>query len=166
MTQEGDYIHDYCLRVKTTADKLRDASQHVTKSTLVLNLFRGVNKAYSNTTDIIAATNLSFSYAHDQLLIKELHLANKTKVEAATTLVARSAPSYGGSGCRSSSSGGCSSSSLGATTRRAGKSPMAAATIPTGATVEDNPTVDSANLSPPVAVVLHVARRPILVSSA
>lgn len=92
--------------MKTTTDKLCDVSQPINKSILVLNLLRGVNKAYSNTADTIAATNLSFSYASDQLLLKELHLANESKVEAATTLVAGSAPSCDDPSCRSSSSSG------------------------------------------------------------
>nr|CAB3502312.1 unnamed protein product [Digitaria exilis] len=93
MTQ-GD---DYCLRMKTTPP--------TSSSTLVLNLLRGLNKVYSNTGDHIAATNLSFPYARDQLL-KELRLANETKVAVTTALLARSAPSCGSSGCRSSSRGG------------------------------------------------------------
>lgn len=91
--------------MKTNADKLHGVSQPINKLILVLNLLREVNKAYCNLIDIIAATNLIFFYAHDKLLIKELHLANEKMVEAATTLVVRSVPSYGCSGCRASSSG-------------------------------------------------------------
>ncbi|XP_025791956.1 uncharacterized protein LOC112873153 [Panicum hallii] len=105
ITKTGDStIDDYCHRVKTTADKLRDVDQPVSESTLVFNLLRGLNKEFSNTADNIAANNLSFSYARDQLLLKELRLANEIKVAAATALVAGSTPSCGTSGCRSSSS--------------------------------------------------------------
>ena len=106
LTQEDSTIDDYCHRVKTAADKLRDVDQPISESTLVFNLLRGLNKEFSNTADNIAANNLSFSYARDQLLLKELRLANEIKVAAATALVTGSAPSCGASGCRSSSSSG------------------------------------------------------------
>jgi uncharacterized membrane protein YgcG len=104
LTQGDSTINDYCHRMKTAADKLRDVDQPVSESTLVFNLLRGLNKEFSTTADHIAATNLSFSYARDQLLLKELRLANEIKVAAATALLAGSAPSCGASGCRSSSS--------------------------------------------------------------
>jgi hypothetical protein len=89
MTQGDSSIDDYCLRVKTTADALRDVGQPVPEATLVLNLLRGLNKQYSNTADNIASSdNLTFASARNQLLLKELRLANETKNEPATAMVA------------------------------------------------------------------------------
>jgi hypothetical protein len=95
MTQGDSSIDDYCLRVKTTADKLHDVGHPVDEAQLVLNLLRGLNEQYSGTADHIAATSLTLTYARDQLSLKELRLANGKKVAAATALVA----SCGGSGC-------------------------------------------------------------------
>jgi hypothetical protein len=105
MTQGDSSIDDYCLRVKTTADALRDVGQPVPEATLVLNLLRGLNKQYSNTADNIASSdNLTFASARNQLLLKELRLANETKNESATAMVAHTASSCGSSSCRSSPS--------------------------------------------------------------
>jgi hypothetical protein len=95
MTQGDSSIDDYCLRVKTTADKLHDIGHPVDEPRLVLNLLDGLNEQYSGTADHIATTSLTLTYAHDQLSLKELRLANGKKVAAATTLVA----SCGASGC-------------------------------------------------------------------
>jgi len=70
LTQGDSTIDDYCHRVKTAADKLRDVDQPVSESTLVFNLLRGLNKEFSNTADNIAAdniaaNNLSSSYARN-----------------------------------------------------------------------------------------------------
>jgi hypothetical protein len=100
MTQGDSSIDDYCLRIKTTADKLRDVGHPVDKPQLVLNLLRGLNEQFSGTADHIAATDLTLSYTRDQLSLKELRLANGKKVTAATALIAGSASSCGGAGCR------------------------------------------------------------------
>jgi hypothetical protein len=102
MTQGDSSIDDYCLRMKTTADKLRDVGQPVSESTLVLNLLRGLNERYTTTADHIAATKLTFSYARDQLLLKKLCLANGAKVAAGTELLAGSS-SCSSSSCQASS---------------------------------------------------------------
>jgi hypothetical protein len=106
MTQGDSSIDDYCIRMKTAADALRDVGQPVSEPTLVLNLLRGLAKPYSNTADNIASSaNLTFASARNQLLLKELRLKNEEKVTSASALVAVSSPSCGSSGCRSSSSG-------------------------------------------------------------
>jgi hypothetical protein len=106
LTQGDLSIDDYCLRVKTAADALRDVDQPVPEPALVLNLLRGLNQPYSNTADNIAASdNLTFASARHQLLLKELRLKNKEKTTAASALVASSAASCGNSGCRSSGGG-------------------------------------------------------------
>jgi hypothetical protein len=100
MTQGDSSIDDYCLRIKTTADKLRDVGHPVDEPQIVLNLLRGLNEEFSGTADHNAATDLTLTYARDQLSLKELRLANGKKVAAATALVASSASSCGGAGCR------------------------------------------------------------------
>jgi hypothetical protein len=100
MTQGDSSIDDYCLRVKVAADKLRDVGHPVGESQLVLNLLRGLNEEFSGTADHIAATNLTLTYARDQLSLKELRLANAKKVAAGTALVANPTSSCGPSGCR------------------------------------------------------------------
>jgi len=100
MTQGDSSIDDYCLRVKTTANKLRDVGHPVDEPQLVLNLLRGLNEEFAGTADHIAATSLTLTYARDQLSLKELRLANGKKVAAATALIAGSASSCGGAGCR------------------------------------------------------------------
>ena len=100
MTQGDSSIDDYCLRVKTTANKLRDVGHPVDEPQLVLNLLRGLNEEFAGTADHIAATSLTLTYARDQLSLKELRLANGKKVAAATALIAGSTCSCGGAGCR------------------------------------------------------------------
>ncbi|XP_034592411.1 uncharacterized protein [Setaria viridis] len=107
MTQGDLSIDDNCHRMKTTIDALRNIGQPVSEPTLVLNLLRGLTKPYSTTTDNIAAnSDLTFTAARNQLLLKELHLKNAENVTAASALVASFAPSCGHSSYRSSSSQG------------------------------------------------------------
>jgi hypothetical protein len=100
MTQGDSPIDDYCLRVKVTANKLRDVGHPVGESQLILNLLRGLNEEFSGTANHIAATSLTLTYARDQLSLKELRLANAKKVAAGTALVANPASTCGPSGCR------------------------------------------------------------------
>jgi len=72
MTQGDSSIDDYCLRVKTTANKLCDVGHPVDEPQLVLNLLRGLNEEFAGTADHIAATSLTLTYARDQLSLKEL----------------------------------------------------------------------------------------------
>ena len=101
---QGDLpISEYCQRVKTLADSLRDVSHSVSEPQLVLNLLRGLNSRYSNTADDIANSTPfpSFAKARSMLALKELRLANEVKVTTDTALVA-SSPSCGQAGCRHS----------------------------------------------------------------
>jgi hypothetical protein len=93
MTQGDSSIDDYCLRINTTADKLRDVGHPVNEPQIVLNLLMGLNEEFSGNADHIAATDLTLTYARDQLSLKELRLVNGKKV-------AGSASSCGGAGCR------------------------------------------------------------------
>ncbi|XP_025815432.1 uncharacterized protein LOC112892501 [Panicum hallii] len=54
---QGDLsIEDYSKKMKKAVDALRDVGQPVPEGMLVLNLLRGVDPRFSNTTDFIAAT--------------------------------------------------------------------------------------------------------------
>ncbi|XP_062229973.1 uncharacterized protein LOC133927505 [Phragmites australis] len=80
---QGDLsIFDYCQRLKTLADSLRDVGHSVFEPQLILNMLRGLNSRFSNTADDIA--NLtpfpSFAKACSMLTLKELRLANEVKV--------------------------------------------------------------------------------------
>jgi hypothetical protein len=101
--------------------------------TLVLNLLRGLNERYANIVDHIAATNLTF-YMRDQLILKELRLANGVKVAAGTTLLAGfssaciglvASPSVGAS----ISSSRCATMGNGGTRRRATRNPTVEAAV-------------------------------------
>jgi hypothetical protein len=110
MTQCDLSIDEYAQRMKHTADALRDVGHAVSETQLVLNLLRGLNP---HTADIIAnATVLpSFVSAHNTLWLKELRLADDTKVssDTALTVVAPSSTSATTActspSCRSSPSG-------------------------------------------------------------
>jgi hypothetical protein len=56
MTQGDLSIEDYSKKMKKAVDALRDVGQPVPEGMLVLNLLRGVDPRFSNTTDFIAAT--------------------------------------------------------------------------------------------------------------
>jgi uncharacterized membrane protein YgcG len=99
MTQGNSSIDDYCLRVKVAADKIRDVGHPVGESQLVLNLPRGQNEEFSGTAGHIAGTNLTLTYARDQLSLKELRLANAKKVATGTALVTNPTSSCSPSDC-------------------------------------------------------------------
>ncbi|KAL6647997.1 hypothetical protein ACP70R_012221 [Stipagrostis hirtigluma subsp. patula] len=101
-TVQGDMsISDYCLRMKTLADALRDVGHTVSEPQLVLNLLAGLNKKFSNTADDIANADPlpSFTKARGMLVLKELRLANEDKVANDTALLAGTASSCG-TACR------------------------------------------------------------------
>ncbi|XP_034570878.1 uncharacterized protein [Setaria viridis] len=124
-TQGDSSIAEYCSRMKTLTDALRDVGHPIQDSQLVLNLLRGLNPRFSNTANDIAnsiAGFTSFAQAWDMLAMKELRLANEEKISNSTVLLAGnslSSPSSGcASGCRSPSGfvqtgGGGSNSSSG-----------------------------------------------------
>jgi len=105
MTQGDSTIAEYCGRMKTLADDLRDVGHPVQDSQLVLNLLRGLNPRFTTTADDIAnsATGFpSFNQARDMLALKELRLANEEKVSNSTALLAGHTSSSSGcpGGCR------------------------------------------------------------------
>lgn len=85
MNQGDSTIDDYCQRMKTAADALRDIGHPVLEPTLILNLLRGLNKRYSTCADnITGSAILSFVDARNQLILKELRIADEEKVLADT----------------------------------------------------------------------------------
>lgn len=86
--------------MKTTTDTLHNIGHPASEPQLILNLLCGINHRFSTMTDYIATANpLTFTYALDQLVLKELRLANEEKVAAATALVVVGSP-YGSGGYR------------------------------------------------------------------
>ncbi|XP_066167805.1 uncharacterized protein [Oryza sativa Japonica Group] len=110
MTQGDLSVADYCQRMKTAADALRDVSHPVTESQLVLNLLRGVNSRFTSTADNIASAPVlsSFASARNTLVLKELRNANSVQVQSETALVAANSAHSNCTGgtCHSSGSGG------------------------------------------------------------
>lgn len=103
MTQGDLSINDYCNKMKTAADALHGVGHPISEPSLVLNLLCGLNKCYSNTADNIAGSSiLTFTTARNQLVLKELWLANEEKNMVSTALVT----SCGSGGCRQTSSKG------------------------------------------------------------
>ncbi|XP_022685425.1 uncharacterized protein LOC111258440 [Setaria italica] len=110
MTEGDSSISEYCQRMKTLADALRDVDHPIQDSQLVLNLLRGLNPRYSNTADDIANSTASFptfAQARDMLTLKELRLANEEKVSTTTVLLAGTSSSSSSYSCP----GGCRSAS-------------------------------------------------------
>lgn len=110
MTQGDLSVADYCQRMKTAADALRDVGHPVTESQLVLNLLRGVNSRFTSTADNIASAPVlpSFASARNTLVLKELRNANSVQVQSETALVAanNAHSNCTGGTCHSSGSGG------------------------------------------------------------
>nr|CAE05417.1 OSJNBa0035I04.5 [Oryza sativa Japonica Group]CAE05956.3 OSJNBb0088C09.15 [Oryza sativa Japonica Group] len=108
MTQGDLSVADYCQRMKTAADALRDISHPVTESQLVLNLLRGVNSRFTSTADNIASAPVlpSFAYARNTLVLKELRNANSVQVQSETALVAANSAHSNCTGGTCHSSGG------------------------------------------------------------
>ena len=60
MTQGDSTIAEYCGRMKTLADGLRDVGHPVQDSQLVLNLLCGLNPRFTTTADDIANSATGF----------------------------------------------------------------------------------------------------------
>ena len=73
---------EYCQKMKTVADALRDVGHTVPDSQLVLNLLRAVNPHFTTTADDLANSTMfpTFTQARELLALKELRLANEAKV--------------------------------------------------------------------------------------
>jgi hypothetical protein len=73
--QQGDMsINDYCTKLKTLADGLRDIGLPVSESSQVLNLLRGLNPKYRHLKPTIKAKfpPHTFASARSYLLLEEL----------------------------------------------------------------------------------------------
>ncbi|XP_022682392.1 uncharacterized protein LOC111257327 [Setaria italica] len=106
MTQGNSSTTEYCSRMKTLADALRDVGHPIQDSQLVLNLLCGLNPRFSNTVDDIANSTTSFpSFAQtrDMLALKELRLVNEEKISNSTALLIENSSSSSSSGY----TGGC-----------------------------------------------------------
>ena len=195
MTQGDSTIAEYCGRMKTLTDGLRDVGHPVQDSQLVLNLLRGLNPRFTTTADDIAnsATGFpSFNQVRDMLALKELRLANE-EVSNSTALLAGHASSSSGcpGGCRppagpvqpggSSTNGGSRSGSGGGSKRRAAAAsrphpailaPPARGSVsvlappPTTLQASSRPTVRAAGAGAPAPLVFWAnPRRPTLPTS-
>ncbi|XP_072150821.1 uncharacterized protein [Setaria viridis] len=106
MTQGDSCIAKYCSCMKTLTDALCDVSHPVQDSHLVLNLLRGLNPHFSNTTDDIANSTAgfpSFAQEWDMLSLKELCLTNEEKISNSTALLTENYSSTSSFDC----TGGC-----------------------------------------------------------
>jgi len=76
--------------MKQTVDALRDVGQAVSEPQLVLNLLRGLNPRFTNSTAIITNSVVLpyFTSAHNTLWLKEIRLASDAMVSSDTTLTA------------------------------------------------------------------------------
>ncbi|XP_012699907.1 keratin, type II cytoskeletal 1-like [Setaria italica] len=99
MTQGDSSIAEYCSRMKTLANALRDIGHPIQDSQLVLNLLHSLNPCFSNT-----ASFSSFAQVRDILALKELRLANEEKISNSTALLTGNSSSSSSS---SSCTGGC-----------------------------------------------------------
>lgn len=106
---QGDLsVADYCQRLKTTADALRDVDQPVNDTALVLNMLRGLSPRFSNAADIITFKGVlpSFAEVRNLLQLQELrqpHAGSSQQPATAllsTTTVSRCPPG----GCHQSGS--------------------------------------------------------------
>jgi len=99
-------IEAYASQLKQTTDGLRDVGHPILDRQLVLNLLNGLNPRLANTADIIANTRPlpSFTEAVNMLRLKELCLANDSKVSSNTALAASMTAACTSTSCHSSSS--------------------------------------------------------------
>ena len=176
MTLGDSTIAEYCGRMKTLADALRDVGHPIQDSQLVLNLLRVLNPRFTTTTDDIAnsiAGFPSFNQVRDMLALKELRLANEEVVSNSTALFAGNASSSSSGcpgGCRppvgsvqpggSSTNGGSRSGSGGRTGGGGGsKRRAAAASRPHPATLAP-PARGSVSVLAPPPTALQASNRP------
>jgi hypothetical protein len=104
---QGDLSVDaYAQQMKRTADALREVGHTISPAQLVLNLLRGLNPRFANSTDIIANTSQlpDFKSATNMLRVKELRLGAAGKEASALALAASTTPSCTASSCQPTSS--------------------------------------------------------------
>lgn len=99
--QQGDMsINDYCTKLKTLADGMRDIGFPVSESSQVLNLLRDLNPKYRHLKPTIKAKfpPHTFASARSYLLLEELCEKHDAKEEAGQALYASDSGSRGGDG--------------------------------------------------------------------
>ena len=88
---QGDLnVNDYCRKMKSMADDLRDLGEPVADRTLVLNILRGLNKRYDHLKTFLkrAKPFPSFHDVRNDLLLEELTLDSEAASGPATALAA------------------------------------------------------------------------------
>uniref|UniRef100_J3MIG3 Retrotransposon gag domain-containing protein n=1 Tax=Oryza brachyantha TaxID=4533 RepID=J3MIG3_ORYBR len=90
---QGDMsITEYCRRLKTLADSLRDLGEPISDRTLVLNLIRGLSPRFSTQADLLPlqVPFPSFSAARSALLLAEMRHAGAASINGDTSLFVKS----------------------------------------------------------------------------
>ncbi|EAZ36726.1 hypothetical protein OsJ_21061 [Oryza sativa Japonica Group] len=96
---QGDMtVTEYCRRLKTLADSLRDLGEPVTDRALVLNLIRGLSPRFSTQADLLPLQTSfpTFARARSALLLAEMRHTADSITTNTTALVATSDSSSGG----------------------------------------------------------------------
>jgi hypothetical protein len=96
--QQGEIsINDYCTKLKTLADGLRDLGLPISEPSQVLNLLRGLNPKYHHLKPTIKAKfpPHTFASARSYLLLEELCEKQEAKEEAGHALYAGHSTSSG-----------------------------------------------------------------------
>jgi hypothetical protein len=92
---QGDLsIDDYCRRMKTMYDDLRDLSVHIDNRTLVLKLLQGLNKKFDSLKMVLMWTKpfSSFCEVWNDLLLEELTLDDETTSGSASVFTTSNGP--------------------------------------------------------------------------
>ncbi|XP_062203438.1 uncharacterized protein LOC133905692 [Phragmites australis] len=167
-------VSDYCQKIKTLADSLRDVGYSVSDPALVINTLRGLNPCFSSAAMHISlmAPLPTFTNVCSMLLMQAMRLENESRIAFTTVLFAnyqRSASASCGPGqCQkspsSSSTGGLGAGKKGKNKRGKGSygggtpprqhTPPSSTSAPTGSWVCFSPGVGILGTRPPGAQAL------------
>jgi uncharacterized membrane protein YgcG len=92
---QGDLcVDDYCRRMKTMYNDLRDLGAHIDGRTLVLNLLRGLNKKFDSMKTVMKWTKplTSFREVWNDFLLEELTLDVEATSESTSAFTTSSGP--------------------------------------------------------------------------
>lgn len=106
---QGDMtVTEYCRRLKTLADSLRDLGEPVTDRALILNLIRGLSPRFSTQADLLPLQTSfpTFARARSALLLAEMRHTADSITTNTTALVATSDSSSGGHSFSNNGGGG------------------------------------------------------------
>ncbi|XP_039778393.1 uncharacterized protein LOC120645699 [Panicum virgatum] len=120
LTQGDSTISEYCQPIKLKAAELRAVGHPVEGRSLIVAMLHGLHPRFASTADDITNSTilLTFSHAHDMLILMETRLSHDEKAIANTALLAST-----GSGCTSPV--GCLASTSGASSSGTGGGQMA-----------------------------------------